>query len=213
MRPVRIIIFTKAAQPGFTKTRLIPVLGKQGAADLAERMLMHTLNQSFEANVGPVEICVTPPPTDTVWQDFAVSDELEYSELEYSDQGKGDLGERLSRVAQRVIDNNESVLLIGTDCIQLTATHLQQAKNSLRYFDSILIPATDGGYVLLGLNFFHPSLFESVQWSTGTVYAETIERLKKLGRSVRNFPSMHDIDEPKDLKFLPDTWKEAEYVD
>jgi rSAM/selenodomain-associated transferase 1 len=208
MRPVRIIIFTKAAQPGFTKTRLIPALGKQGAADLAKRMLMHTLNQSLEANVGPVEICVTPPPTDAIWQDFAVSDELEYS-----DQGKGDLGERLSRVTQRVIDKGESVLLIGTDCAQLTATHLQQAKDSLRYFDSILIPATDGGYVLLGLNFFHPSLFESVKWSTGTVCAETIDRLKKLGRSVRNFPSMHDIDEPKDLKFLPGTWKEAGYAD
>jgi hypothetical protein len=208
MRPVRIIIFTKAAQPGFTKTRLIPALGKQGAADLAKRMLMHTLNQSMEANVGPVEICVTPPPTDAIWQDFAVSDELEYS-----DQGKGDLGERLSRVTQRVIDKGESVLLIGTDCAQLTATHLQQAKDSLRYFDSILIPATDGGYVLLGLNFFHPSLFESVKWSTDTVCAETIDRLKKLGRTVRNFPSMHDIDEPKDLKFLPGTWKEAEYAD
>ena len=208
MRPVRIIIFTKAAQPGFTKTRLIPALGKQGAADLAKRMLMHTLNQSLEANVGTVEIYVTPPPTDAIWRDFAVSDELEYS-----DQGKGSLGERLSRVTQRVIDKGESVLLIGTDCTQLTAAHLQQAKDSLRYSDSILIPATDGGYVLLGLNFFHPSLFESVKWSTDTVSAETIERLKKLGRSVQIFPSMHDIDEPKDLKFLPDTWKEVEYAD
>ena len=208
MRPVRIIIFTKAAQPGFTKTRLIPALGKQGAADLAKRMLTHTLNQSLEANVGPVEICVTPPPTDVIWQDSVISDGLEYS-----DQGKGDLGERLSRVTQRVIDKGESVLLIGTDCAQLTATHLQHAKDSLRYFDSILIPATDGGYVLLGLNFFHPSLFESVKWSTDIVCAETIDRLKKLGRSVRSFPSMHDIDEPKDLKFLPGTWKEVEYAD
>ena len=208
MRPVRIIIFTKAAQPGFTKTRLIPALGKQGAADLAKRMIIHTLNQSLEANVGPVEICTTPPPTDAIWQDFVMADELEYS-----DQGMGDLGERLSRVTQRVIDNGESVLLIGTDCTQLTATHLQEAKESLRNFDSILIPATDGGYVLLGLNFFHPSLFKSVKWSTGTVYAETIGRLKELGRSVQNFPGMHDIDDPKDLKFLPATWKEAEYAD
>jgi uncharacterized protein len=208
MRPVRIIIFTKAAQPGFTKTRLIPALGNQGAADLAKRMLMHTLNQSLEANVGSVEICVTPPATDSIWQNFAVS-----GELEYSDQGKGDLGERLSRVTQRVINNGESVLLIGTDCTQLTATHLQQAKDALRYFDSILIPATDGGYVLLGLNFFHSSLFESIKWSTCTVCSETIDQLNKLGRSVLSFPSMHDIDEPKDLRFLPGTWKEAKYAD
>lgn len=206
MRAVRIIIMTKAAQPGFTKTRLISALGKQGAADLAKRMLIHTLNQSLKANVGPIEICVTPPSADVIWHDFTISDELEYS-----DQGKGDLGERLSRVTQRVIDKGESVLLIGTDCTQLTATHLQQAKESLRYFDSILIPATDGGYVLLGLNFFHPSLFESIKWSTDTVCSETTNRLKNLGRSVQIFPNMHDIDEPEDLKFLPGTWKEVEY--
>ena len=206
MKPVRIIIFTKAAQAGFTKTRLIPALGKQGAANLAKKMLIHTLNQSLEAGVGPVEMCVTPPPTDSIWQEFAV-----LGDLEYSDQGTGDLGERLSRVTQRVIDKGESLLIIGTDCTQLTATHLQRAKESLHNFDSILIPATDGGYVLFGLNFFHASLFESIKWSTDTVYAETTERLKTLGRTIKIFPSMNDIDEPKDLKFLPSTWKEADY--
>jgi len=206
MKPVRIIIFTKAAQAGFTKTRLIPALGKQGAANLAKKMLIHTLNQSLEAGVGPVEMCVTPPPTDSIWQEYAV-----LGDLEYSDQGTGDLGERLSRVTQRVIDRGESLLIIGTDCTQLTATHLQRAKESLHNFDSILIPATDGGYVLFGLNFFHASLFESIKWSTDTVYAETTERLETLGRTIKIFPSMNDIDEPKDLKFLPSTWKEADY--
>jgi len=206
MKPVRIIIFTKAAQAGFTKTRLIPALGKQGAANLAKKMLIHTLNQSLEAGVGPVEMCVTPPPTDSIWQEYAV-----LGDLEYSDQGMGDLGERLSRVTQRVIDRGESLLIIGTDCTQLTATHLQRAKESLHNFDSILIPATDGGYVLFGLNFFHASLFESIKWSTDTVYAETTERLETLGRTIKIFPSMNDIDEPKDLEFLPSTWKEADY--
>ncbi len=206
MKPVRIIIFTKAAQAGFTKTRLIPALGKQGAANLAKKMLIHTLSQSLEAGVGPVEMCVTPQPTDSIWQEFAV-----LGDLEYSDQGTGDLGERLSRVTQRVIDRGESLLIIGTDCTQLTATHLQRAKESLDNFDSILIPATDGGYVLFGLNFFHASLFESIKWSTDTVYAETTERLETLGRTIKIFPSMNDIDEPKDLKFLPSTWREADY--
>jgi len=80
MKPVRIIIFTKAAQAGFTKTRLIPALGKQGAANLAKKMLIHTLNQSLEAGVGPVEMCVTPPPTDSIWQEYAVLGDLEYSD-------------------------------------------------------------------------------------------------------------------------------------
>ena len=206
MRSIRIVIFAKAARPGFTKTRLIPALGKQGAADLAKRMLIHTLQQSLQSNIGFVELCVTPS-TDTFWQDLEIP-----AKLEYSDQGEGDLGERLSRVTQRIINNGESVLLIGMDCMELTAAHMQQARNILQNFDSIIIPATDGGYVLLGLNFFHPSLFKSIEWSTATVYAETINRLKKLGRSIQSLPSMHDIDAPEDLKFLPSTWKEVDYA-
>ncbi|TFH12780.1 MAG: glycosyltransferase [Nitrosomonadales bacterium] len=207
MNPIRIVIFAKAAQPGFAKTRLIPALGKQGAANLAQRMLMYTLNESLTAKIGPVELCVTPSSTDTIWRTLAISDEVEYS-----DQGEGDLGERLSRTARRVIADGESVILIGTDCIELTTFHLQQDANLLRHFDSTLIPVTDGGYALLGLNFFHPSLFESIKWSTNTVFIETICRLEKLGRSVQSCSSLHDIDEPDDLKWLPIAWKEKEYV-
>lgn len=204
MRPVRLIIFTKAAQPGFSKTRLIPALGKRGAAKLAEKMLMHTLNESVKADVGPVEMCVTPPPTEPVWKDFAI-----INKLKLSAQGNGDLGERLSRVTKRIVENGESIIIIGTDCIELTAIHLKQALNSLRYFDSILIPAIDGGYVLLGLNFFHPSIFESVKWSTNTTCNDTINQLRKLGRTVQSFPSLRDIDEPMDLQFIPSMWKKG----
>ncbi|TDI78171.1 MAG: glycosyltransferase [Betaproteobacteria bacterium] len=207
MKTIRIVIFAKAAQPGFAKTRLIPALGEQGAAELAQRMLTHTLNEALVAKIGPIELCVTPSSTDTMWQTLAISDEVEYS-----DQGEGDLGERLARVTRRVIADDESVLLIGTDCFELTAFHLQQAANALRHFDSTLIPVTDGGYALLGLNFFHPSLFKSIEWSTNAVFFETMYRLEQLGCSVQNFPRLHDIDEPSDLRWLPKTCEEEGYA-
>ena len=95
MRSVRLMVFTKAARPGFSKTRLIPALGKKGAAKLAEQMLIQTLNESMKANIGPVEMCVTPPPTEPIWKDFNVT-----KKLKLSDQGNGDLGERLSRATK-----------------------------------------------------------------------------------------------------------------
>ena len=207
MKPIRIVIFAKAAQPGFAKTRLIPALGEQGAADLAQRMLTHTLSEALVAKIGPVELCVTPSSTDAMWQTLAIPDEVEYS-----DQGEGDLGERLTRVTRRVIADGESVLLIGTDCLELTAFHLQQAANALCHFDSTLIPVTDGGYALFGLNFFHPSLFKSIKWSTNAVFIETMYRLEQLGCSAQSFPSLHDIDEPADLRWLPRTWEEKEHA-
>ncbi len=207
MKLIRIVIFAKAAQPGFAKTRLIPALGEKGAADLAQRMLTYTLSEALAAKIGPVELCVTPSSTGAVWQTFTIPDEVQYS-----DQGEGDLGERLTRVTRRVIANDESVLLIGTDCLELTTFHLLQAANTLRHFDSTLIPVTDGGYALLGLNFFHSSLFEFIKWSTNTVFIETMHRLKRLGYSVHSYPSLHDIDEPEDLRWLPKTWRERKYA-
>ncbi|MEE8288683.1 MAG: TIGR04282 family arsenosugar biosynthesis glycosyltransferase [Nitrosomonadaceae bacterium] len=207
MKLIRIVIFAKAAQPGFAKTRLIPALGEKGAADLAQRMLTHTLSEALAAKIGPVELCVTPSSTDAIWQTLVIPDEVQYS-----DQGEGDLGERLTRVTRRIIADGESVLLIGTDCLELTSFHLLQATNALRHFDSTLIPVTDGGYALLGLNFFHSSLFESIKWSTNAVFIETMHRLEQLGCSAQSFPCLHDIDEPADLRWLPRAWEEKEHA-
>lgn len=204
MKPVRIVIFAKAPLAEFAKTRLIPALGARGAAQLARRLLMHTLSEALAASVGPVELCVTPPATDAAWQTLAIPDALQWT-----DQGEDDLGARLSRAAQRVLESGKPVLLIGTDCPELTAVHLQQAASALQRTDATLIPTADGGYVLLGLNRFHSSLFEGIAWSTDTVAFETLRRLKQLGWTVHSHPMLHDIDEPADLKWLPKTWLET----
>lgn len=207
MKPVRIVVFAKAPQPGFAKTRLIPALGAQGAAALARRLLAHTLRESLAANLGPVELCVTPSVTDPIWPTLDISDKVQWTV-----QGDGDLGQRMARVARRAIDAGEPVLLIGTDCPELTATRLENAALALIDFDTTLIPAADGGYALLGLNRFHPFLFEGISWSTESVAYETLCRLGRLGWSLRYYPILHDIDEPDDLKWLPTTLMEQTHA-
>ncbi len=204
-KPVRIVIFAKAPLPGFAKTRLIPALGAQGAADLARRFLMHTLDAALAAQVGAVELCVSPAPANPVWQTLTVP-----TTVQWTDQGKGDLGERMARAARRTLDAGESVLLIGTDCPELDATQLQRAADALQRNDATLLPTHDGGYVLLGLNRFHPSLFSGIAWSSDSVAAETLDRLSALDWRVATHPTVHDIDEPGDLKWLPDSWLQAE---
>lgn len=203
MRPVRIVIFAKAPLPGVAKTRLIPALGPQGAADLARRCLAHTLGQALAARVGPVELCVTPSAADAVWQILSPGEAVPRT-----DQGEGDLGERMARAAQRVLDAGESVLLIGTDCPELDASQLIQAATALQHADAALVPAFDGGYVLLGLNRFHPSVFSGIAWSTDRVAMETLARFKQLEWTVHELAMLHDIDVPADLKWLPHAWME-----
>jgi glycosyltransferase A (GT-A) superfamily protein (DUF2064 family) len=95
------------------------------------------------------------------------------------------------------------VLLIGTDCRELTARHLRVAATALDEHDAALYPAADGGYVLLGLRTFHPSLFADIPWSTSAVADLTLERMRVLAWRVWLGDALRDIDEPGDLAHLP----------
>ena len=102
MTSTRIIVFAKAPQPGFAKTRLIPALGAEGAAELAQQMLSNTLFEALAADIGTVELCSTPKIDDIAWQGIALP-----LGIEITDQGEGDLGARLARASERAIENAE----------------------------------------------------------------------------------------------------------
>ncbi|MBK5257074.1 MAG: TIGR04282 family arsenosugar biosynthesis glycosyltransferase [Vicinamibacteria bacterium] len=204
MKPVRIVIFAKAPRPGFAKTRLIPALGAQGAADLACRLLVRAVREAMTAGVGRVELCVTPFRNDETWPA-----EIRAAQVDWTEQGDGDLGERLARVTKRVIDSGESVLLVGADCPELNAARLREAARSLRRCDATMFPTTDGGYALLGLRRFDASPFANMAWSTDIVAQETLRRLAFLKWTVETHTVLHDIDEPADLKWLPSVAGEA----
>ena len=206
MSPVstpRLVVFAKAPLAGLAKTRLIPALGAQGAARLAGRLLDHALAQAIQARLGPVELCLSPGPDEAVWHG------VERPEgVSCVDQGEGDLGARMARAVHRVTagPHGQPILLMGTDCPQLTAGILRDAAAHLAQHDAVLIPVADGGYVLLGLRAPCPALFSEMAWSTPAVAAETLRRLAALGLNVWLGPTLHDIDEPADLRFLPGSW-------
>jgi hypothetical protein len=193
-----IIIFAKAPLAGFAKTRLIPALGEQGAADLAKRLFDHALAEALAANIGTVELCVTPNLEHEFWQSFKASNRLSLTE-----QGEGDLGERMARATQRALEKYPSVLLMGTDCPKLNRHYLRDAADELTCHDACLTPVSDGGYALMGLRAFHVSLFEDMPWSTSKVSALTLERFRNLDWLVAHLKPLHDIDEAEDLKYLP----------
>lgn len=198
----RIIVLAKAPVAGLAKTRLIPALGAQGAARLAARLLGHAVQQALASGVGPVELCVSPAPQDPVWEGLLPP----HPALQFSDQGEGDLGERMARAAQRGLARGRPVLLMGTDCPDLSADRLREAAQQLHRHDAVLVPAHDGGYVLLGLQRFDPGLFSGIAWSTASVAGATVERIARLGWTLAALPTLHDIDEPGDLRWLPGHW-------
>lgn len=187
----RVIVFAKAPVPGRVKTRLIPALGPEGAAALARRMLERTLGEALATGMA-VELCGDPDPGE--WHDGPG--------VALEAQGAGDLGERLTRAAKRVLSAGDDVILIGTDCPALDAARLGDAARALGRFDAVINPTLDGGYALLGLSRFDPSIFAGIDWSTDRVAGQTVGRLVALGWTVAVGETLRDIDEPADLEVM-----------
>jgi hypothetical protein len=208
MKPICIIIFAKAPCPGTVKTRLMPTLGAEGAAQLAAMMLAHTIDKALMADVGPVELCMSPDPGDAQWCGVTLP-----AGIVVTAQGEGDLGARMARAAQRGLTQIGAVLLIGTDCPKLSVAQLRAAAQAMHGVDSIIHPTADGGYALLGLRRVDDYLFSNIAWGTDEVAYATLCKLGELGWSTQVGALLHDIDEPRDLERLPEAWRAALHVD
>jgi len=183
----RIVIFAKAPVPGEVKTRLILALGAEGAAKLAQQMLEDTCREALESGVGPVELCLSGRSTALP------------ARIKVTEQGEGDLGERLARAGSRTI---EPFIIIGTDCPELDARRIAAAARKLETHDAVIHPTFDGGYALLGLKRFDRSLFSAIGWSGPEVARDTRGRIRALGWSLHLGATLRDIDEPEDLQYL-----------
>jgi rSAM/selenodomain-associated transferase 1 len=197
----RLIIFAKAPKPGFAKTRLIPQLGEQGAAELAQQLLDHTIAIARTTSFQHIELCVTPCPPDPFFETTART-----KNVVLSCQIEGDLGMRMSAAFTQHLQHTSKVILIGTDAPGLTPAMLHEASELLTTHDAVFIPALDGGYTLIGLAKHHPALFSNIPWSTDRVMAATRAALEQANFSWAELEALPDIDEPQDLIHLPRHW-------
>ena len=192
---VAIAILAKAPVPGLAKTRLMPALGAHGAAMLQEALTARAVETAVAAQTGPVTLWPIPYPTHLSFRQLAFKYRIAFRR-----QPDGDLGARMLAACDAV---SGPVLVIGTDCVALSPTHLQDAARALRDgSDATLIPATDGGYVLIGMRAPQPGLFGAMAWSTDTVMAETRKRIALGKLRCREWPALRDIDRPEDLETL-----------
>ena len=196
-----MIVMAKAPVPGYAKTRLIPALGADRAAALAERLMHAAVGQAVAAAVGPVELCCAPDRSHPGFEHCASA-----TGFALSDQGEGDLGDRMARAFERWLANGRCAVMIGTDAPALDAAMLTRAAHALNDADAVFVPAFDGGYALIGLRRRAPSLFADMPWSTSGVMARTRQRLAAAGLTHIELPPVADIDEPADLVHLPSGW-------
>ena len=185
----RIVIFARLPVPGECKTRLIPAFGAKGAAQIYAGLLRHTVEQA-EASGLPVELRTTGGNDDAFRAVVGYGPTL-------VPQGDGDLGAKLARV-------EGPALIVGSDCPGVIPNLFVAAATALAERGVVIGPATDGGYYLLGFNRDVSFLFENMEWSTQSVFGETMARLAARQIAPAVLPELADIDEPADLAQWPD---------
>ncbi len=193
-----LIVFARAPSPGAVKTRLIPLLGAEGAAALHARLLERTLATARAASFPRIELHCAPGIDDPFFR-FCAG----HFAAALLPQVGADLGARMLAAFKSALAAHPRVLLLGTDCPALTARHLRQADRALRDgADAVLVPCEDGGYALVGLKRVDARLFDGIAWGGENVMADTRARLTALGWRWRELETLWDVDRPEDYQRL-----------
>ncbi|NEP43068.1 MAG: glycosyltransferase [Okeania sp. SIO2H7] len=194
-----LIIFTRYPEAGKTKTRLIPALGAEGAADFQRRMTEETVTKVGQL----VAVCPLSLEVRFAGGNLALMESWLGSDLSYKEQGSGDLGDRMKLAFQTAFNSGiKRAVIIGIDCPGLNVEILQQAFEKLEENDLVLGPAEDGGYYLIGLRRLIPELFRGINWGTDRVREQTVAIAQSLHLAISYLPQLPDIDRPEDLSIL-----------
>lgn len=89
----------------------------------------------------------------------------------------------------------EKVILIGSECYDLTPGLLAGAFSALDESNVVLGPSSEGGYYLLGMKKLHSQLFKGKLWGQGDVLLDTILDMENLGLSYHLLETLNDISE------------------
>ena len=184
-----LIVFIKNPELGKVKTRLAQGVGDQMALKIYKALMEHTRNITLEVDATRLLFYS---------ENIAQEDDWQKSDFHKYLQSNGGLGDRMSKAFEQAFDQSSPVLIIGSDCAQLDASIIKKGIEELETHDFVVGPAEDGGYYLLGMRNFQPSVFEDVKWSTESVLETTLGIMTNNNQSYYLLPELSDIDYVED---------------
>jgi len=188
-----LMVFVKNLIPGNVKTRIAKDIGMDGAIDVYKELLDYTAEVA-----GKVENA----DKGVYYSEYVelYDDWLNENYQKHVQEGNG-LGERMLAAFEAAFEKGyHKVVIIGSDSLEITKDHIDQAYKALDKHDVVFGPAADGGFYLLGLNNIFPALFEEKDYSHEHVLNEAIDEIEKFGMTYHLLEELHDVDTMEDLK-------------
>lgn len=181
-----LMVFAKNMIPGHVKTRLARRTGNDKAVQIYRTLLQYTRKITLQTDVDR-----------QIWYDCFEPEQPMFSRNHFSPRiqhGEG-LGERMKYAFQQAFkEGYQRVVIIGTDCAELTSKTISKAFDNLQKREVVLGPAEDGGYYLLGMRAFYPFIFENISWGTDRVFAQTTRYLTENGVDYGRLEELRDVD-------------------
>jgi len=185
-----VIVFVKNPEPGNVNTRLAEEIGEAGAVDIYRQLLQYTHDVLIPVSAGKFIFYADEINRLDLWKTNSF-----YKQLQHGN----DLGERMQHAFSFLFElGYERVLIIGSECPQLSTDHLNSAFELLETHDVCIGAVDNGEYYLLGLCAIHAPFFSNKAWGTNTVYNSTLNDAKEAGLSVAAIEKLRDVSTLKD---------------
>jgi len=180
-----LIIFVKNIVLGKVKTRLAKTIGNQKAFNIYKELV--SITEQATKNI-PIE------------KHIYFSDEIINSKWVNDDkfvQNGNNIGHRMSNAFKASFDQGyEQIILVGSDLPDITSDIILDGFKALNQNKIVFGPAEDGGYYLVGMNTYTPTLFQNKPWSQSNLLETTLQQLK----DYTLLTELNDIDTIDDLK-------------
>ena len=183
-----LIIMIKNPVLGKAKTRIANTTGDEEALRIYKLLLAHTRAVTEQTDVDKY-LYYSDYIEEDLWSDTIYNKRV---------QSAGDLGERLRNAFSEVAETHDKMIVIGSDCAEITPSHIMSAVDALDEADIVVGPVHDGGYYLLGMKGYHPEVITDIEWSTDAVTDQTIAKAEAKGLSNTKINMLHDIDYHED---------------
>ena len=209
----------KASAPGRTKTRLVPPLTFDEAAQFNTAFLKDVAANLLAANLLAANLLASHSPASEVTA--SIRGYMAYgppgTERFFVDNMPADIGRLeawypnfgdclFAAITGMFAAGHGSAVVLNADSPTLPTRLLAETARLLAEDGdhAVLGPSNDGGYYLLGIKSAHRRLFDDIDWSTERVFAQTLERAREIGLRVHILPEWYDVDDVGALRLLND---------
>lgn len=185
-----LIIFTRNPELGKVKTRLAKSVGDESALEIYKFLLKHTVAITKNLNVDKYVFYSENIHREDIWDPEIFRKKL---------QTGTDLGEKMQNAFSELFEMGyEKVLIVGSDIFELGQSDIENAFEVLQTTETVIGPATDGGYYLLGMKELNATIFQNKNWGTATVLEETLADLRQ--KKYVLLEERNDVDYFEDIK-------------